>query len=109
MDSPDRASSGQSVLEGALSEAGAPLKEGIPAGRPSNVDKIREGSPSRVATAPILPPRPTDVVFRRRRPPDQVLLSTYVSPHERIHPLASMVAPYFEGAREIIHRWSPFN
>ena len=86
-----------------------PLEEGILVGGPSNVDKIRKGSPSRVAAAPILPPRPADTVFSRRRPPDHVLLSTYIPPHERIHPPASMVAPDLKGVWEIIHRWSPFN
>ena len=38
-----------------------------------------------------------------------MLLSTYVPPHERIAPPTGMVAPDLEGAREIIHRWSPFN
>ena len=37
------------------------------------------------------------------------MLSTYVPSHERIHPSMGMVAPNLEGAREIIHRWSPFN
>ena len=33
----------------------------------------------------------------------------YVPPHERIAPLAGMVASDLEGAQEIIQRWSPFN
>ena len=67
-------------------------------GGPSNVDEIVEGSPSRVAATSILPPRPSNTVFSRRRPLDQVLLSTYVPPHERFHPLVGMVAPNLEGA-----------
>ena len=43
MDSLDRASNDQSVLEGAPSEVGAPLEEEIPTGGPSNVDEIGEG------------------------------------------------------------------
>ena len=86
MDSPDQASKDQSVLEGAPSEAGAPMDEGIPIRGPSNIDEIGEGSPSRVAAALIPPPRPTDTISSRRRPPDQVLLSTYVPPRERIPP-----------------------
>ena len=85
-----------------------PLEEGIPAEGPS-VDEIGEGSPSRVATTPLTPPRPADFVPSRRRLPDQVLLSTYVPSHERIHPPMGMVAPDLEGAWEIIHCWSPFN
>ena len=38
-----------------------------------------------------------------------MLLSTYVPPYERIHPLAGMVALVLEGAQEINHCWSPFN
>ena len=96
-------------MEGSPSEAGAPLKEGIPVRGPSNVDKIREGSSSGVVADPIPPPRPTDTVSNRRIPPDQVLLSIYIVHHERIHPPVGMVVLDLEGAREIIHRWSPFN
>ena len=88
---------------------GAPLEEGIPTGGPSNVDETGEGSPSRVISALILLSRPVDTVFSRRRPLNQVLLSTYVSPHERIHHQAGIVAPNLQGAMEIIHHWSPFN
>ena len=70
---------------------------------PCNVDKIGEGSPLGVAVAPLPPPRPTDTISSRRRPPDQVLLSMYVPPYERIHPPTGMVVPDLEGAREIIH------
>ena len=105
VDSLDRATNDQPVSEGVPSEVSVPLEEGIPAGGPS-VDEIGEGSPSGVAAAP---PRPVDSVPSRRRLPDQVLLSTYVPPHERIHPPVGMVAPDLEGAREIIHRWSPFS
>ena len=94
MDSTDQASNDQSVLEGMPSEADALLEQGIPARGPSNVDEIGEGSPLRVVAAPIPPLSPANTVSSRRRPPDQVLLSTYVPPHERIHPLAGMVAPY---------------
>ena len=104
MDSTDQASNDQSVLEGAPNEAGAPPKKGIPARGPSNVDEIGEGSPSGVAVAPIPPPKPADIVFSRRRPSDQVLLSTYVPPRERILHPAGMVAPNLEGAWEIIQR-----
>ena len=86
-----------------------PLEEVIPTGGHSNVDKIGEGSPLGVVAAPIPPLKPTNTVFSRRRTPEHMLLSTYVPPHERIHPPASMVAPDLESVREIIHRWSPFN
>ena len=108
MDSPDRATNDQPVLEGAP-KVGEPLEEGIPVGGLSIVDEIGEGSPSGVAAAPLPPPKLADTVSSRRRPPNQVLLSTYVPPYERIHPPAGMVAPDLEGAQEIIHCWSPFN
>ena len=109
MDSLDRASNDQSVLEGASSEADAPLEKGISAWGPSNVDEIGEGAPSRVAATPMLLPRPVDTESTRRKMLDRVLLSTYVPLHERIHPPMGMVAPDLKGAREIIHCWSPFN
>ena len=96
-------------MEGVPSEVDAPLKEGIPIGGPSNVDEIGEGAPSGVAAAPILPPKLAGIESNRKRPPDQVLLSTYVPPHERVYPPTGMVAPDLEGAQEIIHHWSPFN
>ena len=72
MDSPDRASNDQPVLEGAPNEAGAPLEEGIPARGPSNVDEIGGEAPSGVAAAPMLPPMPADTEPSRKR----LLLST---------------------------------
>ena len=108
MDSPDRASNDQSILEGAPNEDSAPQEEGILVGGPS-VNEIGEGSPSAITHAPLLLLKPANIVPSRRRPPNQVLLSTYVPPHERIAPSANMVAPNLEGARVIIHRWSPFN
>ena len=109
VDAPDRASNDHPILEGAPNEAGAPLEEGIPVEGPPDVDKIGEVAPLGVAAASMLLPRPTDTESRRKRPPDRVLLSTYVPPQERIHPLMGMVAPDPEGAQEIIHLWSPFN
>ena len=103
MDSPDRASNHQQVLEGAPNEVGAPLEEAISIGGPSNVDEIGEEAPLGVAVAPMLQPRPEDTDPSRKRLPDWVLPSTYVALHERIHPPMGMVAPDLEGAREIIH------
>ena len=97
------------VLEGARSEAGAPPEEGIPTRGPPNVDEIAKGAPSGVDATPVLHPRLADTESSRKKPPDRVLLSTYVPPQEKIHPPTGMVAPDSEGAREIIHRWSPFN
>ena len=94
-------------MEGAPNEADTPLEEGIPTGGPSNVDEIGEETPSGVAATSMLPPKPADTEPSRKRLPNQVLLSKYVPPQERIHPLTSMVALDLESAREIIHRWSP--
>ena len=109
VDSPNRASNDQPVLESAPNEVGAPLEEGIPVGEPSNVNEIGDEAPTGVATAPMLPPKPTNTKPSRKRLHDRVLLSTYVPPQEMMHPLTGMVAPDPKGAREIIHRWSPFN
>ena len=109
MDSLDQASNDQSVFEGAPNEVGAPLEEGILVGGPSNVDEIGEEASLGVAAAPMLPPRPVDIEPRRKRLLDRVLLSTYVPSQERIHPSTGMVALDLEGAREVIHRWIPFN
>ena len=89
VDSLDRATNDQPVLEGAPSGVNAPLEEGIPVGGPSNVDEIGEGSPLGVVAALLLPPRLADTISSRRRPLDQVLLSTYVPSYERIHPQAA--------------------
>ena len=99
---------GFAAREGAPSNDSAPQEEGIPVGGPS-VDEIGEGSPSGVATAPLPPPKSASAVPSRRRLPDQVLLSTYVPPHERIAPPGGTVALDLEGALEIIHRYSSFN
>ena len=45
VNSPDRATNDQPVLEGTPSGVGVPLEEGIPTGGPSNVYEIGEGTP----------------------------------------------------------------
>ena len=107
MDSPNRATDDQSILrlpqQGQFASGG-----GILAGGPS-VDEIGEGSPSGVAAALLPPPKPSNTIPSRRRPSDQVLLSTYVPAHERIPLPTGIVTPYLEGAQEIIDCWSTFN
>ena len=95
-------------MEGAPKKDSAPQEEEIPTGGPS-VDEIGEGSSSGVVVALIPPPKPANTIPSRRRMSEQVLLSTYVPPHERIPPPTGMVALDLEGAQEIIHRRSPFN
>ena len=80
MDSLDRASNDQLILEGPLNEANEPLEEGIPTEGPSNVGEIGEEAPLGVAAAPMLPLRPADSLPSRTRLPDRVMLSTYVPP-----------------------------
>ena len=92
MDSPNPAFDDQPALASASSEADAPLEKGIPTRGPSNVDGIGEGAPSGVVAALTFPPRPADTKSSRKRSPNQVLLSTYIPPRERVHPLAGMVA-----------------
>ena len=108
VDSPDQATNDQLVSKGAPIRVDAPLDEGIPIGGPL-VNKIGEESPSGAAAAPLPPLRYANTEPSRRRLPDQLLLSTYLPPYEKIHLPASIVAPNLEGAWEIIHRWSLFN
>ena len=104
VDSPDRASNDQPVLEGTPNEAGAPLEKGISIRGPSNVEEIGEEVPLGVVVAPRLLPRPANIKPSRKRLPDRVLMCTYVSPQERVYPPKGMVALDPQGAQEIIHR-----
>ena len=101
VDSPDRTPNDQQALEGAPNEAGATLEEGVPVMGPFVVEEIRDEAPPGVADAPMLPPRFVGARSSRKRPPDRLLLSMYVSPLDRIHPLTGMVAPNPEGVLEI--------
>ena len=109
VDSLDQSSIDQSVLEGTPNEVGAPLEEGISVGGPSHVDEIGDKASSGVTASLVRPLGPTSTEPRKKRLPNGVLLSIYVPTHERIHPSMGMVALDLEGAREIIHCWSPFN
>ena len=74
-----------------------------------NVEEVGEGAPSEVVTTSMPPPKPTSTRPSKKQLPDQVLLSMYVSPLERVHPSIGMVAPDPEGLLEIVHCLSPFN
>ena len=93
MESPDQAPSDQSTLEGSPNEAGATLEEGVLITGPSDVYEIRDEALPGLADAPVCPPKSTGVGSSRKRMPDRLLLSTYVSSLERIHPSKGMVAP----------------
>ena len=79
VDSLDRESNDQPISEGAPNEASTSLEEGIPIEGPSNVDEIGEEAPSGVATESMFPPKSIDTKPSRKRLPDPVLMSTYVS------------------------------
>ena len=104
MESPDRASHDQPSL------AGASLEEGISVVSSPNVEKVGEGPPLiRVVITLVPPPKPTGTGPSKKQLLNQILLSTYVPPLERVHPLTGMVAPDPKGLLEIVLRWILFN
>ena len=109
MESPDLVSHDQPALGVCLNETDAPLDEGVWDVSPSNVKEVGMGAPSRVVTTPTPPPKPTSVGPSRKQMPDQVMVSTYVSPLERVPPSTNMMASDFEDVLKLIRRWSPFN
>ena len=104
MESLDLASSDQSALGACLNEANTPLEEGVPVASPPNVKDFGMGAPSRVVTAPTPPPKSIGAGPSKNRLPDRVLVSTYVSPLERVHPSTDMVVPDLEDVLKIVHR-----
>ena len=66
-------------------------------------------TPSTVVTAPAPSPKSSGVRPSRKRLLDQVLVSTYVSPLERVHPLKDMVVLNLEDVRKIVRCWNPLN
>ena len=109
MESLDRASNDQSTLEGYPNEADAYLEQGVPVVSSLNIEEVGERELSRVVTTLVLPLKPADTDQGKRRLPDRMLLSTYVSSLERIHTLTGMVALDPKGVLEIVHCCSPFN
>ena len=67
------------------------------------------GAPSGVVIAPTPPPKPTSASPSKKQLPDQVLVSMYVPPLERVHPSTDMVASDLEDMLKIVRRWSPLN
>ena len=78
----------------------------IPAGGSPSAEGVVAKAPLEVVATPL---KVVMAGSRRLRMPDQLLLSSYVPPKDRVHPLANTVAPGPKGSREIIDRWSPFN
>ena len=62
------------------------------------------GAPTGVVTAPASPLKFTDAEPSNKRLLNRVLVSTYVSPLERVHPSTNMVVPDLEDVLEIVHR-----
>ena len=62
------------------------------------------GAPSRVVTAPTPPPKSIGTRLSKKRLPDRVLVSMYVSPLERVHPSTDMVVSNLEDVLKIVHR-----
>ena len=87
----------------------ATLEDGIPTGGSPGVEGVMAEAPLEVATAPSFFTRLVNVNSHRPRMLDRLLPSTYVPPHEWVHPSADIVAPSPEGVWEIIDHWSPFN
>ena len=109
VDSPNRASDAQPVLEGAPKEACAPPDDGIPADGSPGVEGVVAKAPLEVAAAPSFSTRLASAGPRKPRMLDRLLLSSYVTPQEWVHPMVDTVAPSLEGAWEIIDHLSPFN
>ena len=96
-------------MEDTPNEAAATLEKGVPVTGPSDVDEIGEEVPTGVVDATVLSPRSMGAWSSRIRLLDQLLLSTYVLPLERIHHLMGMVTSDLEGVLEIAHHWNPLN
>ena len=109
MESPDLASSDQSALGVCLNETDTPPKERVSAVSASNVEEVGMGAPSGVVLAPAPSLKPTDAGQSKKQLPNQVMVSTYVLPLERVHPSKDTMAPDLEDVMKLICRWSPFN
>ena len=102
-------SNDQPALGVSVNEANTPLEEGVVVASPPSVEEVGMGAPLRVATAPVPSPKPTGASPSKKRLPDQVLVSMYVPPLEKVHSLTDMVAPDLEDMLKIVHHWNPLN
>ena len=82
----DLSSNDQLALGVCLNEENIPLEGEVPAVSSSNVEEVGMGAPLRVVIALASPPRPTCVEPSMKRFHDQVIVSTYVLPLERVRP-----------------------
>ena len=104
MGSPDLASNDQPTLGVCLNEANIPLDGEVLVVSPQNVEEFRMGAPLGVVIAPKSPPKSTGVGPSKKRFPDWVIVSTYVPPLERVHPLLDMEALDLEDVLKIARR-----
>ena len=74
---------------------------------PPNVEEVRMGAPSRVVISPASSPRSIGAGPSKKRFLDQVIVSTYVPPLERVHPSLDMEASDLEDMLRITCRWNP--
>ena len=85
------------------------MEEGVSAASPPNVEEVRMDALIGVVTAPTPSPKSSSVGPSRKWLPDRVLVSTYVSPLERVHPSTDMVVSDLEDVLKIVRRWNPLN
>ena len=109
VESPDLASNDQPTLGDFPTKANIPLEAEVLTVNPLSVEEVGISALSGVVIAPKPPPKPTDAEPSRKRLLDQVLVSTYAPPLERVHPSTDMVAPDLEDVLKIVRRWSPLN
>ena len=84
-----------------LNEANIPLEGEVPTVSLPSVEEVGMGAPSRVVIAITPLPKPTDAEPNKKRLLDRVLVSTYVPPPERVHPLTDMVTQDIEDVLKI--------
>ena len=117
VDSLERAPSALLALEGdargASPEACALLEDGAPSEEPPLDDEIEnEALPAEEAGCP--PPRTSRHSFtlsgaQRTRPPDKLILGSYVKPLKWSRPSVNMLAPDQEAAHLLVRKCNPFD
>ena len=90
-------------------EANASLDEGVPTTSPRDVEEVEMDPPSGVVTTPEPLLKSTGARPCKKLLPDQVLVTTYVPPLERVHSLTVREVPDLEDVLKVIYRWNPFN
>ena len=96
-------------MGGSISEANTSLEEGVLIASPPSGEEVGMGTPLGVVTALAPPPKSIDIKPSKKQLPDRVLVSTYVLPRERVHPLMDVVASNLKDVLKFVHHWSPLN